>query len=87
MGFSTETTPGLRVTKSQQRYIDRSMDLNFMVSFLGVCLDAQVHQNGGLDGHVETQFSSHGAQRDITLNHILKEVHPDTRVWLESKQT
>ena len=56
-----------------------------MVWFVRVCLAAQVHRNGSLDGHARAQTSSHGAQGDITLNHISKEVHLDTRVWLESE--
>ena len=42
--------------------------------------------NHGLDGHLGVESSSQGAQGDITLNHISKEVHSDTRLWLESEE-
>ena len=87
MGFLTGTTAGPGITESQRRHIlGQAMDLNSMTWFLGICLAAQVHQNGGLDGHLGAESSSQGAQGGMTPHDISKKVHPDAEVWLESKQ-
>ena len=83
MGFLTGTTSGPGITESQRRHIlGQAMDLNSMVWFLGICLIAQGHQNGGLEGHLGAASSSQGAEGDDTF----KEIHPNTRVWQESKE-
>ena len=77
MGFPTGTTCAPAVTEGQRRQIlGQAMDFNSMVWFLGICLAAQRHQIGGLDGHLGAESSSQGAEGGIS-----KVVHQDAKVW------
>ena len=88
MGFPTGTTCAPTLTESQRRQIlGQAMDLNSMVWFLGICLAAQRHRNGGLDGRLGAESSSQGAEGGTIFHEMSEVVHQDAKVWQESKQS
>ncbi len=87
MGFLTGTTSGPGVTESQRRHIlGQAMDLNAMVWFIGICLASQGHKNNGFEGHLGAESSSQGAGSGMVFQHMSQVVHPDAKVWQESRQ-
>jgi hypothetical protein len=85
MGFLTSTTSGPGLTELQRcQILGQAMDLTSMVWFVGVCLAAQRHNKGGLEGHLGAEASGQGAMSVVPIV-MGKIAHPDAKVWLDSR--
>ena len=86
MGFPTGTTSGPGLTEMQRRQVlGQAMDLTSMVWFLGVCLAAQRHNNGGLGGHLGADASGQGAESVVPP--VMQATSPlNAKVWHDSRQ-